>query len=76
VPTLILQGEQDLTVDWEWNLEVLREKFPHAEVHLHPEARHHLVNEAEPIRQALFDTLDRFIDDLAPAAAHREIDRP
>ncbi|NWN83369.1 MAG: alpha/beta hydrolase [Halomonas sp.] len=66
VPTLILQGEQDLTVDWMWNLEVLKEKFPNAEVHLHPEARHHLVNEAEPIRQALFDTLDRFLDTLVP----------
>ncbi|MDT0500109.1 MULTISPECIES: alpha/beta hydrolase [unclassified Halomonas] len=69
VPTLILQGEQDLTVDWVWNLGVLKEKFPNAEVHLHPEARHHLVNEAEPIRQALFDNLDRFIDALAPSPA-------
>ena len=69
VPTLILQGEQDLTVDWEWNLEVLKKKFPNAQVHLHPEARHHLVNEAEPIRQALFESLDRFIDALAPDAA-------
>lgn len=69
VPTLILQGEQDLTVDWVWNLEVLKKKFPNAEVHLHPEARHHLVNEAEPIRQALFDNLDRFIDALAPSPA-------
>src|SRR5690554_7166586 len=69
VPTLILQGEQDLTVDWEWNLGVLAHKFPNAEIHRHPEARHHLVNEAEPIRRALFETLDRFIDDLAPAAA-------
>ena len=76
VKTLILQGEQDLTVDWEWNLEVLARKFPNAEIHRHPEARHHLVNEAEPIRRALFDALDRFIDDLAPAAAHLEIERP
>ncbi len=76
VKTLILQGEQDLTVDWEWNLAVLARKFPNAEIHRHPEARHHLVNEAEPIRQTLFDTLDRFIDDLAPAAAHPETERP
>ncbi|QTF92659.1 alpha/beta hydrolase [Halomonas sp. BM-2019] len=76
VPTLILQGEQDLTVDWEWNLGVLERKFPNAEIHRHPEARHHLVNEAEPIRLALFGTLDRFIDDLAPAGAPREILRP
>ncbi len=76
VRTLILQGEQDLTVDWEWNLGVLAHKFPSAEIHRHPEARHHLVNEAEPIRRALFESLDRFIDDLAPAAGHPETDAP
>ncbi|NGO89533.1 MAG: alpha/beta fold hydrolase [Halomonas sp.] len=64
LPTLILQGEQDLTVDWEWNLAILAEKFPNAEIHRHPEARHHLVNEAEPIRQVLFEALDRFIENL------------
>jgi alpha-beta hydrolase superfamily lysophospholipase len=66
LPTLILQGEQDLTVDWEWNLSVLERKFPHARIHRHPEARHHLVNEAEPIRRTLFAVLDDFIADLEP----------
>lgn len=64
LPTLILQGEQDLTVDWEWNLDVLAEKFPNAEVHRHPDARHHLVNEAEPIRDVLFEALDRFVESV------------
>ncbi|BCB60289.1 MULTISPECIES: alpha/beta hydrolase [Halomonadaceae] len=64
LPTLILQGEQDLTVDWEWNLTILAEKFPNAEVHRHPEARHHLVNEAEPIRQQLFEALDHFVENV------------
>ncbi|XKE45644.1 alpha/beta hydrolase [Halomonas organivorans] len=64
LPTLILQGERDLTVDWEWNLEVLARKFPNAEIHRHPEARHHLVNEAEPIRRLLFEELQRFIIEL------------
>ncbi len=76
VKTLILQGEQDLTVDWEWNLAVLERKFPNAEIHRHPEARHHLVNEAEPIRQTLFHRLDRFIDSLEPDAPRREIHLP
>lgn len=58
---LILQGEQDLTVDWQWNLEVLRGKFPRAIVHRHPEARHHLVNEAEEIRQSMFAELETFL---------------
>ncbi len=64
LPTLILQGEQDLTVDWEWNLAVLEEKFPNAEIHRHPEARHHLVNEAEPIRRELFEALDNFVENV------------
>ncbi|MCC5881900.1 MAG: alpha/beta hydrolase [Halomonas sp.] len=64
IPTLILQGEQDATVDWEWNLEVLKRKFPNARIERHPEARHHLVNEAECIRDALFRSLDGFVNEL------------
>ena len=71
LPVLILQGEQDLTVDWAWNLEVMTDKFPRALVHRHPEARHHLVNEAEPIRQVLFDELSRFLDQLVPGPTER-----
>ncbi|MGO2133034.1 MAG: alpha/beta hydrolase [Halomonas sp.] len=64
IPTLILQGEQDRTVDWQWNLKILTEKFPHAQVYRQPAARHHLVNETEAIRQDLLDTLGHFIDRL------------
>ncbi|MGO2241650.1 MAG: alpha/beta hydrolase [Halomonas sp.] len=64
LPTLILQGEQDLTVDWEWNLAILAEKFPNNEIHRHPDARHHLVNEADAIREVLFEALDGFLDQL------------
>ncbi|MAX33383.1 MAG: alpha/beta hydrolase [Halomonadaceae bacterium] len=64
LPVLILQGEQDLTVDWQWNLEVLSVKFPRAIVHRHPEARHHLVNEAEAIRQSMFAELEAFLAHL------------
>ncbi|KXS35651.1 MAG: alpha/beta hydrolase [Halomonadaceae bacterium T82-2] len=68
LPVLILQGEQDLTVDWSWNLEVLTRKFPRARVHRHPEARHHLVNESPPIRDTLFDELDQFLDGVIEPA--------
>ncbi|QJQ95482.1 MULTISPECIES: alpha/beta hydrolase [Halomonadaceae] len=61
LPILILQGEQDLTVDWAWNLEVLGRKFPNAHIYRHPTARHHLVNEAEEIRQALFLELENYL---------------
>ncbi|KFF47786.1 alpha/beta hydrolase [Gammaproteobacteria bacterium MFB021] len=70
LPVLILQGEQDMTVDWRWNLKALKRKFPRAEIVRHPEARHHLVNESATIRDTLFDQLDRFlVAPGTPAAA-------
>lgn len=63
LPVLMIQGEQDHTVDWPYNLSVLAKKFPRAEVYRHPLARHHLVNEAEPIREALFARLVSFLDE-------------
>lgn len=70
LPVLILQGEQDMTVDWPWNLNVLARKFPQAHVHRHPEARHHLVNEAEAIRDVLFRELDDFLIAVERRAEH------
>ena len=48
---LIIQGEADLTVDWRHNLSVLERKFASPEVLRLPDARHHLVNEREALRQ-------------------------
>nr|WP_033195418.1 alpha/beta hydrolase [Kushneria aurantia] len=63
LPVLILQGEQDATVDWRWNLPVLTRLLPTAQVVYHPQARHHLVNEAAAVRQPLFDALEHFLDE-------------
>ncbi|MBP9036060.1 MAG: alpha/beta hydrolase [Pseudomonadales bacterium] len=54
---LIIQGSADETVDWKWNLPMIREKFPRAEVRMIPGARHHLVNEAEALRGEVFSLL-------------------
>ena len=54
---LIIQGEADMTVDWQYNLPVLARKFAGAEVLRLPEARHHLANEREELRRAYFDFL-------------------
>ncbi len=51
---LIVQGEADLTVDWRHNLDVLKDKFREPELLLLPEARHHLANETEDLRQRYF----------------------
>lgn len=54
---LIVQGEQDLTVEWKHNLDVLEDKFSQPRLLLLPEARHHLVNEREALRQQYFEFL-------------------
>ena len=56
---LIIQGQQDATVDWRYNLRVLRQKFPNSETLLLADARHHLANESESIRRHYLHWLDR-----------------
>lgn len=55
---LIIQGDADMTVDWQHNLEVLGAKFRAPEQLILPGARHHLVNEDEAQRQRLFALLN------------------
>lgn len=54
---LIIQGDNDLTVDWRHNLQVLQDKFAQPEVLLLPGGRHQLVNEAPALRQRYWDFL-------------------
>ncbi|MEJ5260541.1 MAG: alpha/beta hydrolase [Anaerohalosphaeraceae bacterium] len=49
---LILQPQKDKTVAWPYNLKILQNKFPAAQIHMLPGARHELFNEARPYRQA------------------------
>lgn len=56
---LIVQGEEDETVDWRYNLDVLRQKFPQQQCLMLTEARHQLANESLPIRQQIYRWLDR-----------------
>jgi alpha-beta hydrolase superfamily lysophospholipase len=46
----ILQGDHDTTVDWRYNLGLLREKFPAANVQMVKGARHELFNETAALR--------------------------
>lgn len=61
LPVLIVQGELDDTVDWRYNLTIVREKFPRAEVLQLPTARHHLVAEAGDIRREVFEAAGQFL---------------
>lgn len=53
----VIQGDADTTLDWRYNLRLLREKLPSGRFHVFPGARHHLVNETEPIRARVFAAL-------------------
>jgi len=51
---IVVQGAADMTVDWQYNLNILTEKFSEPRILVLPEARHHLVNEQQSIREQYF----------------------
>lgn len=58
---LIIQGQADMTVDWQHNLQVLKLKFDRPQILLLPEARHHLANETADMREEYFEFLSKRI---------------
>ncbi|MDX1599550.1 MAG: alpha/beta hydrolase [Marinobacter sp.] len=65
-PVTVVQGEKDLTVDWQHNLRIIRNKFSSVEELRIPDGRHHLVNEAQDLQSTVFNTIiDTFTNDRA-----------
>ncbi len=63
-PVTVVQGEKDLTVDWQHNLRIIRNKFAEVEERRIPDGRHHLVNEAKDLQATVFNTIiGTFSDD-------------
>ncbi|MCG8517953.1 MAG: alpha/beta hydrolase [Pseudomonadales bacterium] len=56
-PITVVQGEKDLTVDWQHNLRIIRNKFADVEEVRIPDGRHHLVNEAKDLQATVFNTI-------------------
>ena len=50
-PALIIQGDEDGTVDWRYNVGVVRKLFPASRVEYLAGAGHHLANESEAYRR-------------------------
>jgi alpha-beta hydrolase superfamily lysophospholipase len=59
-PVLILQGSQDTVVDWEFNIVFLKQKNNLAQVKWFQNGRHHLLNEAEAIREEVLTTIGNY----------------
>ncbi|PSF06062.1 alpha/beta hydrolase [Marinobacter fuscus] len=62
-PVTVVQGEKDLTVDWQHNLRIIRNKFASVKERKIPDGRHHLVNEAKDLQATVFNTIiDTFME--------------
>lgn len=53
-PILVIQGNCDLTVDWQHNTDVLSKKFRHMKLEIIAGGQHQLVNEAKQLRDKVF----------------------
>jgi lysophospholipase len=58
---LIIQGDQDRTLDWRYNIALVKTKFTGAKVIYLSGAKHALVHEPEPYRQQIYQYIDQLI---------------
>lgn len=56
---LVVQGDEDMTVAWRYNLEQIKRALPNVRVAMIPGAGHQLVNESEPLRAQVFTAINR-----------------
>lgn len=59
---LVIQGKEDSTVDWQYNLGIVKQKFPNATLYYIQNGRHHLANESEAIRHKMTSAMDIYFD--------------
>ncbi|MCW8195432.1 alpha/beta hydrolase [Proteobacteria bacterium 005FR1] len=61
-PVLVVQGDEDSTVDWKHNLEQIQLKLPNAKIRMIHRARHHLVAESAPYRAQVFAAIKTYLE--------------
>ena len=57
---LVVQGTADMTVDWRYNLPLIKRKLPNAEVVYIEDAGHQLINESEHYRRDVFAVIEKY----------------
>ncbi len=67
-PVLVLQGDADETVAWQWNMEAIPSLFPACQIRYLAGAGHHLANESADIRERYLLAVDDYLADLLPGA--------
>ncbi len=72
---LVIQGDQDDIVDWEYNLEFLSEKITYSEIRIIPGANHQLANEREDLRNEVFRMIFAYLakapEEASPVKPHK-----
>lgn len=58
----IIQGTGDGTVDWQYNLPKILEKFPASKTYLIDDAYHHLINESPKYRNQVFSLISEIVN--------------
>ena len=61
IPLTIIQGDRDGTVDFKFNVKMIKKKFPNTQIKMVANARHHLVNESLPYRQKIFSFAEQWL---------------
>jgi alpha-beta hydrolase superfamily lysophospholipase len=59
---LVIQGTDDIIVDWKYNLNFLKSKIIGLEIELVDEANHQLINESNALRQQVLHRIFAYID--------------
>jgi lysophospholipase len=59
---LVIQGDEDGTVDWRYNIRQVRRPFPNARVEMIAGARHHLANESAEIRSKYLSLVAHYLE--------------
>ncbi len=60
-PVLILQGREDTVVDWQYNIPFQKRKNDLITVKWFGNGRHHLLNEAQPLREEVLKTIGNYL---------------
>jgi lysophospholipase len=65
LPIRVIQGTADTAVDWKYNLEFIKEKFPNVDIILIENGGHQLMNESLPMRAEVINLVVDYLKGLA-----------
>lgn len=70
INALIIQGDADTTVDWQYNLKVLYRLLPQAATIIVEGGAHQLLNDATKQRSQVFECLDNWLNKIKGKQSH------